>query len=115
MTKSIALASALAFALTGFGAAFAAEGDQSVNLKMLNSAKVSVTQAIQVAETATGGRATGAAFATPNGKPLYEVSVLMSDGRVKSLEVDAKTGRVVQDVADTENGEAGGPDQPDQD
>jgi uncharacterized membrane protein YkoI len=46
-----------------------------------------------------------ASFGSQDGTSVYEVNVAMNDGTFTSLEIDAQTGKVVQNRADVEQGE----------
>jgi uncharacterized membrane protein YkoI len=107
MIKHMLTALVLPIALAGsIGLANAASGDQSVDVKLLNSAKISITEAIQAAEKASGGKVFGASFGGVKGKGVYELNV-MTKGAVRTVEVDANTGKILQDTADNETDESG--------
>jgi uncharacterized membrane protein YkoI len=85
----------------------AGELNDQTQAQMLQQAKVSLTDAIQAAEAAEGGKASGATFDSSASKPRYEVEIIAPDGRIRSVFVDAESGQVTKataDAADTENG-----------
>ncbi len=115
MKKHLAIATILiasgitggyAFAGTNSGAADQAEMQAALG------AKVAMTDAIQSAESASGGKATEAVFTGENGKPGYEVTTVTNDGAEHNLFVDATTGKAVAatPAAENENDENGAAD-----
>lgn len=77
--------------LAGLAAAHAADADE---LRMLEQAKISLTQAIDAAERHQGGRAIEASLDDDSFQPAYEVSVV-KDGRVYDVQVDGNSGQVL--------------------
>ncbi len=74
---------------------------------MLQQARVSLTDAVQAAEAAEGGKASGAMFVGGGNTPGYEVEIVSPDGGTHSVFVDAQTGQISKamvDTADTESG-----------
>jgi uncharacterized membrane protein YkoI len=51
-------------------------------------------QAAAIARSATGGRVLGVRWVEQGGRPVYQVKVLLADGRVTVVNVDAGTGAV---------------------
>ena len=84
------------------GGAMAAEAEETAP-RIALSARVSVTEAIASAEKDTGGKVFSAAL-TQLG---YEVDVIMPDGSVQSLQIDAKTGEISTRKDDTTDDESG--------
>jgi uncharacterized membrane protein YkoI len=62
----------------------------------LQTAKVSLAQALDTAESKGPGRAIEADFGNEGGKPFYEIKVLGSDGKLTDHHVDAMTGQVTK-------------------
>ncbi len=102
----IALAALLATGAAG-GLAFAKEsGRQDNDAAKLASAKVTLQQAIAMAEQQAGGQAVSADFQQEKGVARIEVEVAGPQG-VKTVLVDAQTGQVTTthaaDQADEDN------------
>jgi uncharacterized membrane protein YkoI len=91
-TFRILLAVAAVTCVTG-AAATAARADQE-ELNLFLQAKVMLTQAIATAEQHLGGRAIGAKLDEDSFKPVYDV-VVVKDGRVFNVHVDAVTNAVI--------------------
>jgi uncharacterized membrane protein YkoI len=112
--RNIVYVSAIVLALVGGipAASFAAgrqaqEVNDQAEAQMLQQAKVSLTDAIQAAQAAEGGKAIGATFDGGASKPGYEVEIVSPDGGMHSVFVDAQSGQVTKataDAADSENG-----------
>ncbi|KOX59933.1 hypothetical protein ADL19_03795 [Streptomyces purpurogeneiscleroticus] len=62
----------------------------------LQTAKVSLAQALDTAESKGPGRAIEADFESGNGKPYFEIKVLGSDGKLTDHHIDATTGQVTK-------------------
>lgn len=60
----------------------------------LQTAKVSLAQALDTTESKGLGRAIEADFERRNGKPYFEIKVLGSDGKLTDYHIDATTGLV---------------------
>lgn len=60
------------------------------------AAKVTLTQAIEAAESKGQGRAVEVDFEVENNVPQYEVKVLGADGKLVEHHVDANTGQVIK-------------------
>ncbi len=106
MMKSRYIPLALIAALTagGVGAALAqssattgapAVQSDATELAALEGAKVSLTDAIAIAEKEGGGKAVDAGFEGENGSYAYEVEVLGANGEQTVL-VDAQSGKVTK-------------------
>ncbi len=110
--KFIPTALAVAVALGGTGAAFAANGNDKDNERQevaaVQSAKVSLTQAIAVAEQHVGGKAIESGIENRDGKIVgYEVEVAR-DNTVQKVLIDLDTGKVIKATKvdiDDEDGE----------
>lgn len=72
-------------------AAYAADAD---DIRLLNEAKISLTEAIAAAEKNVGGKAIEASLDDDAWKAAYEVSVV-KDNRVFDVQVDAANGSVL--------------------
>lgn len=127
MNKSPYISLALIAALTagGVGMAFAkssgtngspTEQSDALKLAALADAKVSITDAIAIAEKDGGGKAVDAGFADENGSYAYEVEVLDTNGEQTVL-VDAQSGKVTKvaqkanDNDDQDEGDTGAEDE----
>lgn len=126
MNKSryIPLAVAAAIAAAGIGTAFAqtpatktgqAEQSDAMEVAALEAAKVSLTDAIAIAEKEVGGKAIDAGFEDENGTYAYEVEILGAKGEQTVL-VDADSGKVTNvaqndDDGDQDEGDEGAEDE----
>jgi uncharacterized membrane protein YkoI len=93
--KSMALAAVLAAAGT---IAFGAQGDENDALGVMN-AKVSLVDAVNVAQRQASGRAARAEYEHSKQGWVYDVEVV-SGSRVFDVRVDASTGTVISSVED---------------
>ena len=90
------LAAALfcAFALLGSGAAPAASPSPQV-LRMAQAAEnVSLAEATRMVQERTGGQVLRAETKRDKGRAVHRIRVLTEDGRVRTVHVDAETGRM---------------------
>ena len=62
----------------------------------LQNVKISLTQALDTAESKGPGRAFEADFETEGGKAHYEIKVLGSDGKLTHHHIDANSGQVIK-------------------
>lgn len=62
----------------------------------LQTAKISLSQALDTAESKGPGRAFEADFENEGGKTYYEVMVLGSDGKLTDHHIDANSGQVIK-------------------
>lgn len=87
---------------------FAYAGDYETNRAgVLADAKVSLSQAITAAETASGGKAIDAGIEDENGTARFEVTVQEKSAQ-KTYLVDTQTGKIVKTkVADDERNHDG--------
>ncbi len=72
--------------------AFAASSD---DMQGVQSAKVSMSDAIMAAQSSDGGKAIYAKYRTSNGAGKYEV-VVVANGKTDTMEVDPSTGEAVK-------------------
>lgn len=103
--KPIVIAALVATVASG-GYAFAdtdSHAADQAEMQAALAAKVSMMQAIQSAESQSGGRAMEAVFSDENGNPGYEVSIVTTDGAEHNLVVDASTGNVAKATPAAEN------------
>lgn len=68
--------------------------EEEAALKALEASSVTLAQAVEAAETATGGRAVKAKMKDRYGTMLFEVGLLV-EGAMRRVEVDAATGKAV--------------------
>lgn len=71
----------------------------------LSLAKVSLVQAVGVAEARYNGRAVKGELDNDNGRPLYQVEVATPDNRVFDVSVDAVSGQVISGSLDRKDRE----------
>lgn len=90
LTKPLALAALLGTA--ALVPALAHAGDQG-DIKMLSEAKITLIQAIEIAEKDQGGKALDASIDDDSFTPTFEVSVT-KDGKVYDVRVDGVKGTV---------------------
>ena len=62
----------------------------------LQNVKISLTQALDTAESKGPGRAIDADFENDGGKMYYEIKVLSSDGKLTDHHIDANSGQVIK-------------------
>lgn len=96
---------AIAIAATGV-AAYAAKGGMENDAMAINKAKISLTQAISVAEQHAHGKAASAEFEHSKQGWVYEVEVV-SAAKVFDVRVDADKGTVISSVEDKEDHDNG--------
>jgi uncharacterized membrane protein YkoI len=90
--KTTLFLTAAALVLAG-GAIFA--DDAKEDLQALHNAKLSLTDAIRMAEKEGGGQAIEAELESDNGHARYDVEVLSSDGKkLTEYKLDANTGKI---------------------
>jgi uncharacterized membrane protein YkoI len=87
--------------------AFAEENHGQADDAAMQSAKITIEQAIKAAEDKAGGKAASADFdvADKGGEPLYNVEVTDANGKEQKLAVNAMTGEVTVAPVDDEDGE----------
>lgn len=91
---SFALAAALALSCAA-GAARADDDDHDAARRAREAGDVLPLAALQERVTAElGGRIVGVEFEREDGRYVYEFRVLMPDGRLREVEVDARSGAV---------------------
>lgn len=81
-----------------FGTAYAAKSNENDALA-INSAKISLVQAITAAEQHVGGKASGADYEQHKGKWVFDVEVV-KDKQVMDVKVDATSGKVIVATVD---------------
>lgn len=104
--KPVLAAAALAASAIAIGGhAYAASDSNAADqaeMQAALAAKVTMTQAVEVAESKSGGKAMEAVFSAENGKPGYEVTTVSKDGAEHNLFVDASTGDAMKSTASAE-------------
>jgi uncharacterized membrane protein YkoI len=101
---TLALLTATAAAL-GAGMALAGSAGQDNDaVRDLAGARIGIEQAIQTAQTATGGRATSAELDGEHGRVLYLIEVVTPKHGVLDVSVDAGTGKLLAQRADRADG-----------
>lgn len=97
---------AVASADQGSGKSEAHEGNEDAReAQILAGARISLAQAVQVAESHTGMKAAEAEIDDEGGQAYFEVSIGQGD-QEKSVLVDTQTGKVAKVVADSDEKEA---------
>lgn len=81
-----------------------ADSDDAKDSAAHQNAKISLSEAIHIAEQATGGKSTEAEFEMEHGKAIYEVEIRMADNREIEVEIDAQSGSILkQEAEDSED------------
>jgi uncharacterized membrane protein YkoI len=67
--------------------------------KLLKDTKITLVAAVQKAEKSTGGQALGAGLDVEDGKPIWEVVLYVGGDKpqVVEVEIDAKSGEILED------------------
>lgn len=91
--KKFAKAGVLSSALAGLLVAGVAQADRD-DVRLLDETKLTLTEAIAIAEKHQNGRAYEAGIDDDSFSPVYEVNVVTTDGRLYELDVDGVTGAV---------------------
>src|SRR5690606_33887026 len=91
--KKFAKAGVLSSALAGLLVAGVAQADRD-DVRLLDETKLTLTEAIAIAEKHQNGRAYEAGLDDDSFSPVYEVNVVTTDGRLYELDVDGVTGTV---------------------
>jgi uncharacterized membrane protein YkoI len=112
--KPILVAALVASAIAGSGHAFAGNDSQAgdrAEMQAALAAKVPMVQAIQAAESQSGGTGMEASFSIENGTAGYEVTTVTKDGVEHNLFVDVTTGKASKaSPEENENDDNGAPD-----
>ena len=95
-------AALVALSLAWATSALALDVDQDEALRLRQSGEVLSFQAIlrQADERYPGARLLEAELDDDDGEFIYEIELLTGDGVVRELEIDARTGRVLEDEVD---------------
>lgn len=107
--SKILVVSAVALSLLGGGvAAYASKGEANDALGV-NQAAVSLTDAVTAALAQVPGKPAKAEFEQDeaNAKPVWAVEIVTADGKVMDVTVDANSGTVLKQQADTADAEKG--------
>ena len=78
---------------------------EAKELKLFSEAKISLTEAIKVAEQKVGGKAMEAELDDESNTVQFEIEVL-KDGKIHEVMVDGKTGKVLKVSLDDESKES---------
>ena len=102
MVNPLGRAALAAFLLALVPLAPALDVDQDEALRLRQSGEVLSFQAIlrQAEERYPGARLLEAELDDDDGELIYEIELLTDDGVVRELEIDARTGRVLEDEVD---------------
>ena len=101
--NKVTLASTTAVAILVAGLSFnaiASSKDDAASKAAQQNAEISLTQAINIAEQATGGKNSEAEFELEDGVAIYEVEIDMPDGSEIEVEVDAQSGEILAQKAE---------------
>jgi uncharacterized membrane protein YkoI len=90
----------LTIAITAAAAVAYAEKGQENDVHAIVDAKISLVQAVTVAEKQVKGRATHAEFEASDKGWVYEIEVV-SEAKVFDVKVDANTGKLISSVEDS--------------
>jgi len=82
-----------------------AKFSESDNAEAVMQAKVSMINAIEIALLQVPGNAIGAEFESDDGKILWEIEILATNKKVYELEIDATSGKVVNQKEDEDDEE----------
>jgi uncharacterized membrane protein YkoI len=107
MKKSIVINTlATVVTTTMLSTALWADSDDATHSAAQQNAKISLVEAINIAEQATGGKSSEAEFEMEDGQAIYEVEVRMTDGTEIEVEIDAQSGTVLkQETEDDDHDE----------
>ncbi len=112
ITTSLLAVGAIATAGVAFAAHSVGQDEDDDAIASLAQAKLSLVQAVDIAQTQTTGRATRAELGNENGAPIFEIQVAAADNKIIDVKVDAVLGKVLSSHADKgehgEHGERGG-------
>ena len=78
---------------------FGACAEEQGKAYWLRHASVSLSQAVQIAETSESGRAVGAQLKQSGTRVFYEIELVDSGNRSRSVRVDAETGKIIKNLA----------------
>jgi len=81
------------------------KSDEAKELQLFSQAKISLVDAIKVAEQKTGGKALEAELDDDAQAVQFEVEIV-KDGKVHEVKVDGKTGEVLKVALEEEAGES---------
>ena len=89
----------------GSASAVLASSDDDNHAAAALTAEIPATQAVEIAETETGGRVLELELELEDGTVAYEVEVALEDGSIVELMIDANTGAVSAEAEDDEDGD----------
>lgn len=102
---TIATAAAVALLTAGLSMNLAADSDNAATAAAQQNAKISMIQAINIAEQATGGKSAEAEFELEDGTAIYEVEIAMADGSEVEVTIDAQSGSILSQEVEDEDDE----------
>lgn len=107
MKRNFIIGSVVAAIVAASGVAFATQAANAENdaVAYLAKAKVTLGQAVTIAEAQLNGRATSAELDSEGGAVAYKVEVVAANSKVFDMRIDAVDSKVLssmQDVADRE-------------
>lgn len=112
ITLPLLIAGALAAAAGGVAFASSGSGENDAAADLAKS-RISLPQAITVAEQHVRGRAAGAELESEDGMTVYEVEVVAADRTVHEVKVDALSGKVIASALDAPDDESNDQDEED--
>jgi len=100
--NKVTLASTAAITLLVAGLSVSAIADSKDTTAAQQNAAISLTQAVSIAEKATGGKKTDVEFELEDGVAIYEVEIDLPDGSEIELDIDANSGVILSQETDDE-------------
>ena len=93
---TIASTSAIALLIAGLSfSAIADSSNKAATAVAQQNAAITQTQAVTIAEQATGGNSSEVEFELADGVAIYEVEIDMPDGSEVEVDVDAQSGAIL--------------------
>lgn len=84
--------------------------EDAAELAALSDARLSLVEAVGIAEAKSGATAAEAEFEVEDGSAVFEIGLYAADGAELEATVDAMTGKVLELGADDEDNEIDGSD-----
>lgn len=101
MSRKLLIAALLGTATLGMGNLAAARQDLPQDAVNLSNARLSLPEAVKIAEGEhAGSKATQAELEFKKGRLYYEVEVVTPDNQVLDLKIDARDGKVLESKPD---------------
>lgn len=101
MKRKLAFSGIAVLTAVAIGTAYAANSMEN-DTRTVQQAKISLTQAIEIAEQHVGGKAIRAGLEDENGTPVYGIEV-GSDLQTTDVKVDVSDGKILSAQADHED------------